>query len=370
MQFSAVKENLTAALQIVQRALSTKNTMPILSGIHLICDESHLTLTTSDLEMRLEVTVPVEVIEPGETVVQGRGFTDLVKRLPEGRIDFKNISRDGADHMHITYGDNAADLYGWPGREYPRFTPVEMPAEVTLRADDFCQAVQQTGFTVNADEVRPVFTGLLFKIRGHDLTVVGTDSFRLAKKVTVLNNKSDSDFDLIIPVRALHEWARIVSASEEAVILEISERQVLFKTAEIRLLAQRIRGDFPPFDKVIPSGWQTYVKLDRKVLLASLERASLFSREKDGTFVVTLTIENNLMHIATASDFGKVDENLPIYHEGEPVTISFNARYFIEALKVIEDSHLDLTFNGSMGPCVVKPQAAEDYLYLILPLRR
>ncbi|MFP5527573.1 DNA polymerase III subunit beta [Peptococcus simiae] len=370
MQFSAIKENLTDALQIVQRALSSKNTMAILSGIHLTCDRDQLTMTASDLEVRLEVTVPVEVIEPGETVVQGRGFTDLVRRLPDGRIIFHNTSKDGADHMTISYGDNTADLYGWPGREYPTFPPAESPAEVTLTAKDFSEAVSHTAFAVNADEVRPVFTGLLFQIRGHELTVVGTDSFRLAKKITVLNNKNGADHDLIIPVRALNEWARIVSGSEDPVELEITDRQVLFKTAQIRLLAQRIRGDFPPFDKVIPSGWQTYVKLERKPLLDALDRATLFSREKDGTFVVTFHIENNLLHISTASDYGKVDEHLPVYQEGEVIDISFNARYLIDALKAMDDSHLDVTFNGSMGPCVMKPQAGEDYLYLILPLRR
>ncbi len=370
MHFSAVKENLTDALQIVQRALSAKNTMAVLSGIHLVCADGQLTMTASDLEVRLEVTLPVEVIEPGETIVQGRGFTDLVRRLPAGRIVFKNTSQDGSDHMTISYGDNTADLYGWPGREYPGFAPEKDPAELTMAAKDFCEAVSHTAFTVNADEVRPVFTGLLFQIRGHELTIVGTDSFRLAKKITVLNNKSGDNFDLIIPVRALNEWARIVAAEEDPFEMEISDRQVLFKTANVRLLAQRIRGDFPPFDKVIPSGWQTYVKLERKPLLEALDRASLFSREKDGTLVVTFHIENNLLHIATASEFGKVDENLPVYQEGETVDISFNARYLSEALKAMEDSHLDLTFNGSMGPCVVKPQAADKYLYLLLPLRR
>lgn len=370
MKFTAIKANLTDALATVQKAMSSKNTVPILSGIYLRAEDGMLVMTATDMEVRIEATVPVEVIEAGDTVVQGRAFVDLVRRLPDERIVFDNESRDGEDRMTITYGENTALMNGWPGREYPTLPPAGDVLRLSMPAGAFKEAVDLTAFTINPEEIRAVFTGMLFEVRDHRLTLVGTDSFRLALYRAPINNIDGKDHDLIVPVRALNEVARIAGDEEEPIQIAVSEGRMVFEMENVCLTTNLIRGDYPPYERVIPSGYQSYIKINRDLLAATMNRATLFSREKDGTSVVNFVLDNSVLHIFTESEHGQVSEHLQVYHEGEAVDIAFNARFISEALKAMRYEELDVTFNGALGPCIFRPQAEEDYLYLLLPLRR
>ncbi len=370
MKFTAIKANLTNALATVQKAMSSKNTVPILSGIYLHAEDGMLTMTATDMEVRIEATVPVEVIEAGDTVVQGRAFVDLVRRLPDVRVVFDNESRDGEDRMTITYGDATAAMNGWPGREYPTLPPAGEVQRLSMPAGAFKEAIDLTAFTINPDEIRAVFTGMLFEVRDHRLTLVGTDSFRLALVRTPIDNIDGNDLDIIVPVRALNEVARIAGAEEEPIQIAVSEGRMVFQMENVRLTTNLIRGDYPPYERVIPSGYQSYIKVNRDLLAQTMDRATLFSREKDGTSVVNCVLDNSVLHIFTESESGQVSEHLQVYHEGEAVDIAFNARFISEALKAMRFEELDVTFNGALGPCIFRPQAEENYLYLLLPLRR
>lgn len=369
MQFTAIKENLVAALALVQKAMNTKNTIPILSGIHLKAEHGILTLTTTDSDLRIVASLPVEVIEPGDTVVQGKAFTDLVRRLPDTKILFEKTSKNGEDKMTVRYGDARATMNGWPGIDYPTLPEPRSEAHLRMEGAAFKRAVGLTSFAVNADEIRPVFTGLLMEIRGQEMTVVGTDSFRLAKLDCPINNVDGGDLRLVIPVRALSEVARMATDGE-MIDMYASDERVRFVLEGAELSVNLIRGEYPPYQRVIPSGHETFIKLERESFAASIDRATLFSQEQDGTSVVRLILENTNLHIHTESEYGEVNEHLPVYHEGEGVDIAFNARFLSDAMKAMRFDAFDVSMNGALGPAVFRPQSRDDYLYLLLPLRR
>lgn len=369
MKFTAIKENLVSALSLVQKAMNTKNTIPILSGIHLKAEQGLLTLTTTDSDLRIVASVPVEVIEPGETVVQGKGFTDLVRRLPDTRIVFDHTSQNGEDKMTIQYGDASAKMNGWPGIDYPTLATPKSEDHYRMEGAAFKKAIGLTAFAVNPDEIRPVFTGLLFDIHDQSLTLVGTDSFRLTKMDRPINNVSGADRKMIIPVRALLEVSRLAEDGE-MVDIYASEERVRFVLEGAEISVNLIRGEYPPYQRVIPSGYDSFIKLERDSFAASIDRATLFSREQDGTSVVRLILENTNLHIHTESEYGEVNEHLVVYHEGEGVDIAFNARFLSDAFKAMRFDAFDVTLNGPLGPAIFRPQNQDDYLYLLLPLRR
>lgn len=369
MKFTAIKENLIEGLQIVQRALSSKNTIPILNGIYLACHNGRLEMVATDLDIRIRCSVPVEVIEEGATVVAGKAFTDFVRRLPDVNILFESHSHNGQDMMVVTYGKAKTEMHGWSAHEFPTIPEVKNEVDCTMPSASYNAVIRQTSFTINNDEIRPVFTGILFDIVGHDVTVVGTDSFRLALMREKLNNVSGNSHHEIIPARALSEIARI-AGDDTDVVMRFQDGHVFFDVGDVRLMASLIKGEYPPYERVIPDGYETFFKIKRKDLLDSLERATLFSQEKDGTSVVRLQVDGGHLMIHTASEYGQVDEDLTIYQEGVSVDISFNARFLTDALKNIRYDDLDVTMSGSMGPCVFRPMNDERYLYLLLPLRR
>lgn len=374
MKFTAVKQNLIDGLNVVQRALSSKAIQPILTGIYLEAKGDRLTMIATDTienaGMRIQATVPVAVIEEGNTVVSGKSFRDFVSRLPDENLLFNNESRNGQDRMVITYGANETVMLGWPGYEFPQPPDMTIVNDYRLSAATLSAMVRQTGFAVRKEDLRPIFTGLYFEVAGTDLTMVGTDSFRLALMQEKVENLSGTDSHAVIPLRALSEVAAIAGESDEAVRIAFTDRQVLFEWNDVTLIQQLIRGEYPPFRQALPQSHTTFFSVERSLWRQSVERATLFSRTKDGTAQVQLLIENGRMAVRAASETGSVNEELELYMEGNDVNILFNAAFLLDALSRIHYNELDVTMSGNIGPCVIRPKNDSRYLYLLLPLRQ
>lgn len=369
MKFSAIGAHLTSALQVSNRAITSKNTSPLLQGVYLECDDQSLKISGTDLDLHITCTIPVQVIEPGATVVQGKAFTDLVRRLPEGPVLFESTKNGELDSMHITYGEANSTMQGWNAGDYPDMPVITEEPAWTIPAASFKNIVRQTSFIVKADEIRAIFTGLLFEVRGHELTVVGTDSFRLTYMKGKINNIIGEDDDVIIPVRALNEVAKIAEDDSDIKVY-FYQNKIIFDVENVRITALRIRGEFPAYSRVIPDSYNTFFKIKKKDLIASIERAMIFTQDRNGTPAIYFNIENDVLSIHTESEAGMVNEHLSIYQEGDAVEITFNSHFILDALKSITFEDLDITLSGTLGPCVMRPANDDQYLYLLLPLRR
>lgn len=373
MKFTAIKENLISGLNIVQRALSSKSVQPILSGIYLSAKNGHLTMVATDTVenagLRIQCTVPVDVLEEGDTVVSGKAFRDFVMRLPDTEIVFDNDSYNGQDRMTVSYLDNHMEMIGWPGYEFPKPAGMEIQHVLSISHATLSDLVRQTSFAVRKEDLRPIFTGLLFEVTGNDLTVVGTDSFRLAMMKDKINNESGDDVSIVIPVRALNEVIAI--CEEDAIIhMSVTRNQIMFESGNVQMTSQLLKGDFPPYKAALPKSHSTHFAIKRADLKQSIERATLFGRDNAGTTVVRMQLAAGLLSIKTASERGHVDEKLSIYMEGDDVNILFNANFLTDALTKMHYDDLDVEMSGDLGPCIFKPKNDERYVYLLLPLRQ
>ena len=373
MKFKAIKENLVTGLNTVQRALSSKSVQPILSGIYLSAKNGRLTMVATDTienaGLRIECTVPVDVIEEGDTVVSGKSFSDFVMRLPDTEILFDNLSYNGQDRLTLSYLDNHMEMIGWPGYEFPKQSSMDIEHVLSISHATLSDLVRQTSFAVRKEDLRPIFTGLLFEVNGSDLTVVGTDSFRLALMHDKIINEAGGEVKVVIPVRALNEVIGVFE--EDSIIhLSITKNQILFESGDVQITSQLLKGEFPPYKAAIPKSHSTHFAIKRGELKSSIERATLFGRDNQGTTVVRLHLESGLLTIKTASERGHVDEKLPIFMEGDDVNILFNANFLTDALTKIHYDDLDVEMSGDLGPCIFRPKNDDRYLYLLLPLRQ
>lgn len=366
MKLYASRENLLQGVNIVQRAVATKNPLPILSGILITAQDNTLKFTATDLEMGIECTVPVTVIEPGSVVVAAKYFSEVVRRLPDIRIE---LEVNPTNHStNICYGQSEISIHGMSPEDFPILPQLDREKSVIINGSLFRNMIKQVAFAASSDNSRPIFTGVLLEISGEQLKLVATDTHRLALRSGKIASSQNLDtLSVIIPGKTISEISKI-TGEESQVQLTFTENQVLFEIDNICLISRLINGQFPNYNQVIPQGYKSRIRVKCKEFLESMERASLITKE--GSSIVKISFEELSMNITSNSpDIGRIYEQVPIYLEGEETTISFNSRYLLDALKVADDEEVYLELTGSLSPGIVKPVGNENYLYLILPIR-
>ncbi len=359
------KESLSYALQKVHKAVSLKNPLPILSGIKLEAEKDRIILTATDLELGICCSTTADVFEPGAFVLPAKYFTELVRRLPDLPVFIESDQFTGG--VLIKYGNSEAAINSFPVEEFPE---VSFPAgEVSFHMEEkiLREMIGQVAFATATEESRPIYTGVLFKISNNQLQVVATDIHRLAWRSVPLDNCDGVDKELIIPGKALVELAKFIGSPDKSVEITVTENQALFSTEDTRVVTRLIDGQYPNFNMVIPKNHIARVSLESKDLLEAVGRASLLAGE--GSPVVMLNIESDALVISINTEAGRVREELPFCHEGEPVQIAFNARYLVDALKAAGSGEIEIEFFGPLSPGIIRPAGNEEYFSLVLPVR-
>ena len=368
MKFTATKENLLTGINTVQKAISTKGAVPVLTGIYLKTEGKQLTFAATDLELGIICQVPVQVLEEGHAVIPAHFFAEMVRRLPNTNLLFSYD--DETVSMKIEYDQAETNIKCWRGDEFPGVAALEEGHMITVNPLVFKSLVKQTGFCANMNDPRPIFTGALLEIEQNDLTMVGTDSHRLAVKKCKIDNLTGENFKIIVPVKSLNEISRIMKDDTEDVLtIRCNGRQVSFECNEVRLVSRLVDGAFPNYRQVIPDTYDILMKVKKKQLQESIERASLFVPERDGSSVLRFNISDSNLNIVSKSEYGMVTENINIYTEGNDLSILFNAKYLLDAFKTMDFDDLDVKLGGPLSPAIFRPLNDESYLYLLLPLR-
>lgn len=363
MKVKCLKENLSYGLQNVQRAITGKKTIPILDGILIKAENNHLKITATDLELGIETKIPAEIIEEGEVVVTSGKFIELIKKLPNVTIDLNKIN----NNLNIKYLNSEVELKGFNPDEFPLLPEVQEEFNFSIKTVNLNSLIKKTLFASSPDESRPVFNGALFNISENEIKIVTTDSHRLAiNKLKIENN--ENLINIIIPRKTLNEIQKIFKDDEEIIKVFGNSKQVCFINSDTKIISRIIDGKFPNFDQVIPKNYQTVIKLNKKDFLDTIERASLFVDSIDNVSIIKLNIKDSNLNITSKSETGYLNENLNAYVEGDKLEISFNSRYLIESLKIIETDDIEFKFSGSLSPAIIK-ETNESYIYLVLPLR-
>lgn len=366
MKFYASRENLLKGVNTVQRAVTTKNPMPILGGILLTAENNTLKLTATDLEIGIECTVPITVVEPGSIVLPSRYLADVVRRLPDMRIDFQ-LNKDN-NMCTLKYGASEISIHGMEADDFPLLPMLDREKSISISTVLLRNIIRQVVSATSSESNRPLFTGVLMEISENRITMVATDTHRLAyRSGKISTDKELGNISLIIAGKTLSEISRIIN-EESPVQITFTENQVLFENDNICLVSRLISGQYPNYLQVIPQTHKSRIRLKTKDLLESTERAALLSRE--GSNVIKVTVEeNNMSILANSPEVGRVFEQIPAYLEGEETSISFNSRYLLDALKAVESEELYLELSGALSPGVIKPAETDNFLYLILPIR-
>jgi len=364
VHFHCPKNDLLEGIMTVQKAIASKSTLPILEGIYIETVKDVLKLVGTDLDLGIESYINAEIMKEGKIVLPGRLFSEIIRKLPEGEVELRMED----DHSVVIQCQHSrTTLQGLPADEYPELPKVVEDNPLEISQDLFKDMIRQTIFAVAVDETRPILTGALLEINGQEVNLVALDGYRLALRRGLLDKNSGSK-RTVIPGKSLNEISRILGSSEDPISITIANNHILVDMGYTRIISRILEGEFINYRQILPEEFQTRVKIERATLLDSIERASLVAREGKNN-LIKFSLQEDKMIITSNSESGQVYEEVPHSLEGKELEIAFNAKYFTDVLKNLDDEYIYMDFNSSVSPCIMKPIDGNGFLYLILPVR-
>ncbi len=377
MKFSIQRDRLIQSVQDVMKAISTRTTIPILTGIKIVASNDGVTLTGSDSDVSIESFIPteedgaelVEIHSTGGIVLQAKFFGEIVKKLPMDTVEMEVVNQF---QTVIRSGKAEFNLNGLDPEEYPHLPQISEENIIRIPTDILKNVIRQTVFAVSASETRPILTGVNWQLENNKLSCIATDSHRLAKRTAEVETTGELQYNIVIPGKSLNELSKILDDNNEPVEIVITQNQILFKAKHLLFFSRLLEGNYPDTSRLIPSESKTELIINTKEFLQAIDRASLLAREGRNPNVVKLsTLSSGVIEISSNTpEVGKVEEQVQSHSiEGEDLKISFSAKYMMDALKALEGLEIKINFTGAMRPFIIHPINDESIIQLILPVR-
>ena len=374
MKFTVNRNLFLDNLNNVMHAISSRATIPILSGIKLNLTETELLLTGSDTDISIEIKIPVSedltVDSTGSVVLPARFFSEIIRRLPgkEFSLEVKESFQ-----TQIISENSEFTINGLDANNYPRLPEIPDESSFVISGKTFREIINETQFAVATQESRLVLTGVHFTFSPDKIHAVATDSHRLSSRALTLENGPQTKTDLIIPGKSLLELARIIGETDPEIKVCPGENQVLFEIGNILFYSRLLEGSYPDTERLIPTDSTTTVEFDLMELSSALDRASLLTHAGLNN-VVDLTLDTKKQSAklsGESAEIGNVEEDVNFKKlEGENLKISFNPDYLRDALKASVTDSVIMDFTQPLRPFTVNPDKTDiDFVQLITPVR-
>jgi len=361
VKFRCDRDELSEALQTVQRGVSSRPGIPALTGVLMEARQGEgLTLTTTDLEVSARLTSEVQVTEEGVALVPARLLADTVKSLSDAPVEFETDQAQA--RIRCAAYEGALRLL--PAEDFPTLQP---PAgtRIVAQAGLFAEAVGQVARAASKDEARPVLTGVLLEVSREGVTLVSTDSYRLAVRDLVATAAGEAK--AIVPERALSEAGRAAQVHEKAEVeIFLDESQVSFQVGPLMLTSRLIEGEFPNYRQLLPEAYENRLTSSRQQLMDAVRRVGLLARDTS-----PVRMEFNALGVKLSSsspDLGQAVEAVEARYEGEEITAAFNPHYLADGLAGVAGETVRVEVRDGLKPGVVRGES-DDFTYLVMPVR-
>jgi DNA polymerase-3 subunit beta len=362
VKFRCEREVLADALATAGRAATSRTgTLPVLSGLRLEVKGDELSVTGTDLELSIRLTVAVGGDKDGAVVVPARLVADIVRSLPAGAVEV-SLSDDevsiSAGRSHFTIRPLGLDDY--PVQAEPAAEPV------TLSSSAVAEALRQVVRAASSDDARAVLTGVLITAEDDGVRLVATDSYRLAVRDLPETDILSSGQKVLVPSRALNELQRVLGHADELQV-RLGARDAVFESGGTRLTTRLIEGEYPNYRNLLPSSYPNTLTVGRDALLESLRRVKILAQ--DSTPVRLHLGGDTLGLSAITQDVGNATEEIDATYEGTEMTVAFNPDYLSAGVDAIDAEEVTLSTLDPMKPAVIRAVGRDDYVYLLMPVR-
>lgn len=357
---------LSNSINIVQKAVSNKTTLPILKGILIEAKDNTLKLTGNNLDIGIEHVIDedVTIVREGSIVIPSRLFGEIVRKLPDEDVE---IDVSPNNEIVLSCLNSKFNLIGYDASEFTELPVLEESNSYSINQDLIHNMIRQTIFATSVDESRLVLTGALLEIKDNSISMVAIDGYRLALRKAYIN--SDVSNKAVIPSKTLNDLSKILSMEADGdILIAFTEKHILFKINNIKIVSRLLDGEFINYQQIIPKTSKSIVKVKTRALYDAIERASLLAKEGKNN-MIKFSIEDEYMTIDSNVEIGSATEKVSIELEGEDLEIGFNSKYLLDALKIIDSEEVDMELSTAVSPCIIKPSDNTNYIYLVLPVR-
>ncbi len=366
MKFAIDRLSLLRPLGHVSSVVERRNTIPILANIVLRAQSGQLSLTATDMEMDIAEHVSCQVQREGACTIPAHLFYDIVRKLPDGAEIDVDVAENNAS---IRAGRSAFSLPTLPVEDFPAFSVSDLPVKFTLTTADLRHQIDTTKFAISTEETRYYLNGIYFhKSDSGALAAVATDGHRLALAQIDMPAGADAMPEIIVPRKAVGELRKLLDDEEGDVAVSLSETRAEFAFGQVRLTSKLIDGSFPDYTRVIPSGNDKILTVDRTLFSSAVDRVSTISSEKSRA--VKLSLGPNLLTLsASTPEASSAVEEIEVSYAGDQLDIGFNARYLLEIAQQIDGDVMQLALSDPGSPSLISTPDDDQNLFVLMPMR-
>lgn len=370
MKLSIDRQALFDALQITQPVVEKKSTVQILANILCTVKDNTLSLSATDLEVGIQVSVPAQVEAEGKITLSAKHFCEIVRELPNKPL---KLSKKSNDWVEILSEKSRFNIVSLSADDYPALPSFEEREYFSARADVLADMIDKTSFATSTDATRYHLNGVFFeKLENNLMRMTATDGHRLSfVDQEVLMKAPDFKRGIIIPKKGLGEIRKLLEKTDDqdnTVYLSFDRGYLFAKRGSVHLFVRLIEGEYPDYKPVIPSNTDKAARMDREALISALRRVSLLAHEKSRG--VKLGLQNGVLVITSSNpDMGEAREELDVDYSGESLEVGFNAKYLLDCLPVIQSEKIELRFKDRLSPGILQGVDQRNHTYVIMPMR-
>lgn len=364
MKIVCSTETLSQACQNVQRAVSTKTSIPAIEGILLKAENGRLYLTGYDLEVGINTSIEAKVEQDGSIILNARYLCDIIRRLPDEEVE---IEADARQLCYIRSGETNYSLNGISAEEYPELPSVTGGAPVIIDQGILKNMIRQTIFAVADNNSNVVYTGIKFEIEKNQIKLIAVDGVRLAIRTEEIDYDGE-ELSFIVPGKTLSEVMKLIDEEEADVSLGVGKRHIVFEVNGYSIVSRLLEGEFLDYKSAVPASFATTVRVSTKTLMSSIDRTSLLITDRLKS-PVRCIFDDNTIKISSITSLGTANDKIFAQIDGERIEIGFNNRFLIEALRVCDTDEVLIKLNSPVSPIIILPPEGENFLFLVLPVR-
>ena len=363
MKLICSKSNLLHGVNIVSKAVPTRTTMAILECILIDASANEIKLTANDMELGIETKIEGEIAERGVIALDAKIFSEIVRKLPDSDV---TIETDASFKTTITCEKAKFNIVGKSGDDFSYIPYIERNEPIVMSQFTLKEVIRQTIFSIADNDNNKLMTGELFEIEENDLKVVSLDGHRISiRNIELKNNYSHKK--VVVPGKTLQEVSKILPGSaEDEVSIFLSDNHIVFEFENTTVVSRLIEGEYFKIEQMLSSDYETKVKINKRELLDCIDRATLLVKEGDKKPII-MNITDGTMELKINSFIGSMNEDIDIAKEGKDILIGFNPKFFIDALRVIDEEEVTLYMVNPKAPCFIKDDEG-TFIYLILPV--
>lgn len=364
MKLVCKKSDLITGINIVMKAVSSKTTMSILECILIDATEGEIKFTANDMELGIETKVEGEIIEAGSIAIDAKIFSEIVRKLPDNDVV---IEVNDETKANITCENSKFNILVKSADDFSYLPEIEKKDKITLSQFALKELIRHTIFTVNDADKNKILTGELFEVMGNRLKVVALDKFRIAIRNMELKEEY-GNFKVLVPGKSLNEISKILNGGvDDEVNIYFTSNHILFEFDETKVVSRLIEcSNYFDTDKMISNDYKTKITINKKEMANCIDRATLLIKEGDKK-PVFLTIKDTEMELSINTFIGSMDESIPIVREGSDMMISFNPKFLIDILRVLDSEEVNIYFTNPKAPCFIRDDE-NSYIYVVLPV--